>query len=121
MNQPPHLKGLKGMIAGRITEGQPIIGANYIIKPDIAENVISEAYPYEYFSAFECMFDLEQPKKVVSLYDTLCVEHGYTSDGAEGICELVKEWMPKKRKRDYTDSYSAGFDDALDLVEKLLK
>jgi hypothetical protein len=121
MNQPPHLKGLRGIIVGRATDGQPIIGVNYIIKPDGDWTVNSDTYPYEYFTAFECMFDLEKPEKVFTLYDALKTKHGFTSDGAEDICETVKNWLPKKRQRDFTDSYSAGFDDALDLVNKLLK
>ena len=70
----------------------------------------------------------EEPKpKVRTLYD-ICVE--WNDDDCDPpvsalIFKIEKEWTPlnlnQKEKRGYTDGYSMGFDDALNLVRKTLK
>jgi hypothetical protein len=65
--------------------------------------------------------------KVRTLYD-ICVEWNdddYDPPVSALIFKIEKEWTPlnlnQKEKRGYTDGYSMGFDDALDLVRKTLK
>ena len=69
----------------------------------------------------------EEPKpKVRTLYD-ICWD--WWDDGSKTFPVLIdtieKEWTPlnlnQKEKRGYTDVYSRGFDDALDLVRKTLR
>lgn len=56
MNDDQPLPGVTGTIVGRCTEGQPVIGPSYIIRPDDPSLVNCDQYPYDFFSAFECMF-----------------------------------------------------------------
>ena len=71
---------------------------------------------------------VEEPKpKVRTLYD-ICVEWNDDDDDppvSALIFKIEKEWTPlnlnQKEKRGYTDGYSMGFDDALNLVRKTLK
>jgi hypothetical protein len=56
MKDDQPLPGVTGTIVGRCTQGQPVIGINYIIRPDDSSQVKCEQYPYDFFSAFECMF-----------------------------------------------------------------
>ena len=58
LNHPPHLEGVEGKIIGMSGSHQSAIGATYIIKPDDGSKIYSKEYPYEVFSAFECMFDV---------------------------------------------------------------
>ena len=65
--------------------------------------------------------------KVRTLYD-ICVEWNDDDDDppvSALIFKIEKEWTPlnlnQKEKRGYTDGYSMGFDDALNLVRKTLK
>ena len=69
--------------------------------------------------------DIKQ--KVRTLYD-ICVEWNdddYDPPVSALIFKIEKEWTPlnlnQKEKRGYTDGYSMGFDDALNLVRKTLK
>ena len=58
LNQPPHLNGMLAKVVGRATEGQPVIGISYILKPEDSSRIYSKDYPYEYMCAHECMFDV---------------------------------------------------------------
>ena len=65
--------------------------------------------------------------KVRTLYD-ICVEWNdddYDPPVSALIFKIEKEWTPlnpnQKEKMRYTDGYSRGFDDALNLVRKTLK
>jgi hypothetical protein len=52
------LPGLVGTIVGRATQGQPVIGASYIIQPDDPSQVKSDEYPYDFLVSFECEFEV---------------------------------------------------------------
>jgi hypothetical protein len=71
LNQPEHLKGLKGTIVGRVNSSQPFIGASYIIQLDIPSRINSEGYPYDFFATFECCFDVIPQEEVTSLQDMI--------------------------------------------------
>ena len=59
-NEPPHFKDVEGEIVGLSFTPTPIIGAHYIIKLcDSVEKIYNKkSYPYDYFCAYRCMFDL---------------------------------------------------------------
>lgn len=70
---------------------------------------------------------MEEPKpKVRTLYD-ICEE--WSDDGSTPVSDLIdrieKEWTPlnlnQKENRGFTDGYSMGFDDALNMVRKTLR
>lgn len=52
------LAGIVGTIVGKCTQDQPVLGAAYIIRPRDFTQVYSVDYPYHYFSAFECQFEV---------------------------------------------------------------
>lgn len=54
------------------------------------------------------------------LYDVLKMEYNFSSDQAEDICVTIEEWLPKPQNLAWTDSYSMGHRDALDMVRLLL-
>jgi hypothetical protein len=58
MKQPDTLQGVEGKIVGVSGISQPSIGASYIIKSYDSRQVYTKEYRYEYFVAFECMFDV---------------------------------------------------------------
>jgi hypothetical protein len=58
LNQPPHLNGVFAKVVGRATDGAPVIGISYILKPEDPSKIYSKEYPYEYMCAPECMFDV---------------------------------------------------------------
>ena len=59
-NEPPHFKDVEGEIVGLSWTAAPIIGAHYIIKlNDFQKKVYNKkSYPYDYFCAYRCMFDV---------------------------------------------------------------
>ena len=68
---------------------------------------------------------VEEPKsKVRTLYD-ICVE--WCNDGSTPVEYLIdrieKEWTPLNlnQNREFTDGYSMGFDDALNMIRKTLR
>ena len=69
----------------------------------------------------------QEPEELKTLYD-ICVEWNdddYDPPVSALIFKIEKEWTPlnlnQKEKRGYTDGYSMGFDDALNLVRKTLR
>lgn len=70
----------------------------------------------------------EEPKPKVKTLHQICMEW-WDDDNTPPVSALIfkieKEWTPlnlnQKEKRGYTDGYSMGFDDALDLVRKTLR
>ena len=65
--------------------------------------------------------------KVKTLYD-ICVEWNDDDDNppvSALIFKIEKEWTPlnlnQQERRGFTDSYSMGFDDAINMVRKTLK
>lgn len=65
--------------------------------------------------------------KVRTLYD-ICVEWNDDDDNPpvfDLIFKIQKEWTPlnlnQQKRRGFSDSYSMGFDDAIDMVRKTLK
>ena len=69
--------------------------------------------------------DIKQ--KVKTLYD-ICVEWNDDDDNppvSALIFKIEKEWTPlnlnQQKRRGFTDSYSMGFDDAINMVRKTLK
>jgi hypothetical protein len=71
LNQPPSLRGLKGTIVGRTTEYHPIIGATYIIQPDVPSLIRSDEYPYDFFGVSECTFDVIPKEKYTDLQEMI--------------------------------------------------
>lgn len=62
MHETEPMPGLIGLVVGRSTSDQPIIGPGYIIEPvhhdTFYRPFISDDYPYTHFVAFQCQFDL---------------------------------------------------------------
>lgn len=54
---PPYLE-LEGEIVGLSYTPTPLIGAHYIVKANDTSKIKRETYPYEYFCAYRCMFDI---------------------------------------------------------------
>lgn len=52
------LVGVRATIVGKCTQDQPVLGASYILRPQDFTQVYSQDYPYHYFSAFECQFEI---------------------------------------------------------------
>ena len=57
---PPYLEG---EIVGLSYTLTPLIGAHYIVKANDTSKIKRETYPYEYFCAYRCMFDVMEETK----------------------------------------------------------
>jgi len=55
---PSTFNGFEGEIVGLSYTPTPSIGAHYIVKLYDTSKIKRETYPYEYFCAYRCMFDV---------------------------------------------------------------
>lgn len=59
---------------------------------------------------------------IADWWDEIFVHNNPSGQNIESLVDTIeKDWIPQKREKQFSDSYSNGFDDALDLMRKLVK